>query len=711
MSRGARNLADLKGLFSQMRKVKFTFLLLVVISLSSILLFVLMYGNSTNETYEISAYEISPKTIRSPKTIEDTEKTELERVRAEQAVPASYRFSEDIMKNRQAIISSIFTAVSEVKMEENKETDMTAGKKLKLLRGKLEGLEKEQSFLRLSDDQLKQLLASDQTEIDNLHEQLLTIIGEELSKPFKSDQLSTHRYEVERQIRQSSTLPSGLLDVALSLGRTAVVETEVIDEELTEKNKADARESIEPIRILQGQVIVREGQLIDRDIYQQLKLSGVLTNQSSIKPILGIGLFVLFISSLIGIHFSTWSENNQFKKKAVLMFYVIIFAVVVLMKIISYIDHEFDVQIAFLFPTALAPMLIKLLINERTAILSVIITAATAGIMLQEGIAAILQMEVALYILFGGIVSIYVLSAHGRRSTILQSSLAVAASNTIFIIFYLLMTQTSYTLPELTFYAVAAISSGVLSGALTIGLLPFFESGFQLLSNMRLVELSNPNHPLLKKILVETPGTYHHSVMVANLADAACESIGANGLLARVGSYYHDIGKTVHPGFFIENQHAGQNLHDSLPPEKSRDMIIAHAEDGAKILEKHHMPAELIAIARQHHGTSLLKFFYVKAKEQGSDVAEDQFRYPGPKPQTKEIAVIMIADSVEAAVRSMKEPTPDKIAVLVEAIVRSKVEDDQFEECDLSMKEIKQVKKVICETLNGIFHNRIEYPD
>lgn len=146
MSRGARNLADLKGLFSQMRKVKFTFLLLVVISLSSILLFVLMYGNSTNETYEISAYEISPKTIRSPKTIEDTEKTELERVRAEQAVPASYRFSEDIMKNRQAIISSIFTAVSEVKMEENKETDMTAGKKLKLLRGKLEGLEKEQSF-------------------------------------------------------------------------------------------------------------------------------------------------------------------------------------------------------------------------------------------------------------------------------------------------------------------------------------------------------------------------------------------------------------------------------------------------------------------------------------------------------------------------------------------------------------------------------------
>lgn len=331
--------------------------------------------------------------------------------------------------------------------------------------------------------------------------------------------------------------------------------------------------------------------------------------------------------------------------------------------------------------------------------------------MLQEGLAAIMQMEVALYILFGGIVSIYVISETGRRSTILQASLAVSASNLLFIVFYLLMTQTSYTLPELTFYAVAAVTSGILSGALTIGLLPFFEMVFQLLSNMRLVELSNPNHPLLKKILVETPGTYHHSIMVANLADAACESIGANGLLARVGSYYHDIGKTIHPGFFIENQHAGQNLHDSLPPEKSRDMIIAHAEDGAKILEKHHMPAELVAIARQHHGTSLLKFFYVKAKEMNPDVKEEDFRYDGPKPQTKEIAVIMIADSVEAAVRSMKDPTPEKIASLVEAIVRSKVEDDQFDECDLSMREIKQVKQVICETMNGIFHNRIEYPD
>lgn len=701
----------LKDFLSHSKKVKFTFLLLLVVSLSGVLLFFLMVGSTQNETYEISAFEISPKTIRSPKTIEDTEKAELERVRAEQAVPYSYRFSEDIMKNRQAILASIFTAVSDVKVEIKEDPAMTAVEQLEILRKKLKGLEKEETFLLITDDQLKQLLSAEQGDLDNAHELLTLVVGRELALPFRAEQVPLHRYEVERRIRQTTTLPRDLLDVTLSLGRMAIVETEVIDEQLTAKNQADARASVEAIRILQGQVIVREGQLIDRDVYHQLELSGVLTNQSSFKPVFGIMLYVLFVSGLVAIHFGKSKHEESFKRKALAIFYIMLLLSVVLMKLVGYIDNEFDVLIAFLFPTALVPMLIKLLINERSAVLATIITSATAGIMLQEGLAAIMQMEVALYILFGGIVSIYLLREHGRRSTILQTSLGVAASNVMFIVFYLLMTQTSYTAPELIFYAVAAVSSGLLSGALTMGLLPFFESSFRLLSNMRLVELSNPNHPLLKKILVETPGTYHHSIMVANLADAACEAIGANGLLARVGSYYHDIGKTIHPGFFIENQHSGRNLHDALTPGKSRDMIIAHAEDGARILEEHHMPKELVAIARQHHGTSSVRFFYMKAKEQDPDVDEDDFRYPGPKPQTKENAVIMIADSVEAAVRSMKEPTPEKIAALVNSIVRGKLEDDQFDECDLSLKEIKQVKIALNETLNGIFHNRIEYPD
>ncbi len=694
--------------------LKFNFLSIFLIGLSAVLLFSLMYESVKKETYELESLQISPDTIRSIKTVEDTVKTEQDRERAALEVPPVYQFSDDVGPNRQAIAMSIFDFLIEVKkMGEEEEEGALLDRKGQIaeMRKKLGNLEKEEPGLRLSDEAISDLLEQKTDVLRDVQSIVSTIIGDELSKPVRTGDLSTVRYEVERKIRLADTIPAPILQTVLTIGRLLVVETETVNEEATQAGIERARAAVEPTRILQGQVIVREGQMIDGEIYRQLELTGLLTNQSTVKPFVGLSLFVLFISAIIFLHFITWRESGSVKKKALLIVLSVFFLLVVLMKLISLIEQDFDVLLAFMFPTALAPMLVKLLTNERLAVMTTIITAATAGVMLQEGYAAIIQMEVALYILFGGLTSLYLLGNAGRRSSILGTSAGVAVCNMLFIAFYLLMTQSSYDMSELAFYVIAATASGILSGALTIGLMPFFESAFGLLSDIRLIELSNPNHPLLKKVLTETPGTYHHSVMVANLADAACEAIGANGLLARVGSYYHDIGKSVRPGFFIENQHGGKNPHDALPPEKSRDIIIAHAEDGARLLEKHKMPKEIIDIARQHHGTSTLKFFYVKAKESGKDVDVDEFRYAGPKPQTKEIAIISIADSVEAAVRSMKDPTPQKIAALVRAIINDKLNDGQFDECDLSMKELKKAERVICETLNGTFHNRIEYPE
>ncbi|WP_432358542.1 HD family phosphohydrolase [Sporosarcina sp. UB5] len=704
-------------IIKRFKSLKFKYLALFVIGLAAIALFSLMYGNIKQETYELHEFKISPKTIRSLKTVEDTVKTEQEKRRIESEVTPFYQFSEDIAKNRAAIAVELLEFIIEEKQVntlDNEDIDKigkTRSEQIKTVREKLLKLEKEEPGLRLTDDAISSLLNRDISVLRKIQSEIAGIIGEELSKPVRSSDLSSVRYEVERKLRLSEAIPPGELQTLITLGRSLVVETETINKELTDKRIEEEKNAVQPTRILQGQVIVREGQFIDSEIYRQLELTGLLTNHSSTKPMAGLILFILFVSAIVYMHFLTWREDSKKKKKSLLIIYSIFFILVTMMKLISLIDKEFDVQIAFLFPTALAPLLVKLLTNERLAFMMTIITAATAGIMLQEGFAAIMQMEIALYILFSGVFSIYVLGNNGRRSNILRTSLVVAMSNILFIGFYLLMTQSSYNLSELVFYLIAAVTSGILSGALTIGLMPFFESAFGLLSDMRLIELSNPNHPLLKKVLTETPGTYHHSVMVANLADAACESVGANGLLARVGSYYHDIGKTIRPSFFIENQHGSMNPHDELPPEKSRDIIISHANDGADLLAKHKMPIEIIDIARQHHGTSFLKFFFVKAKELGQDVVEDDFRYPGPKPQTKEIAIISIADSVEAAVRSMKEPTPEKIANLVKSIIASKLNDGQFDECDLSMKELKTVENVICKTLNGIFHSRIEYPD
>ena len=675
-----------------------------------------MYGTVQKETYELKRFQIATEAVRSIKTVEDTTKTELEKERAANEVTPVYQFSEDVAKNHQAIAESIFNFFIEVKNEidvddvEPKVPLVIPEKSIADMREKLSFIEEEQPDLKLDDESISNLLSQDIVVLENVRDFLVDAIGNELADKVRSEDLAMKRYDIENKMRLSNIVPTNIKQPVITIARSLITENETINKALTEARIEEARASVEPTRILQGQVIVREGQVIDNEVYRQLEIAGLLKNQSPVKPIAGIVLFVLFISAVISIHFNTWKESALVKKKSLMIVLVVFLLQVALMKLISLIEPEFELSIAFLFPTALVAMLVKLLTNERLAIMVTIVTAATAGIILQDGYAAIIQMEVALYIVFGGLTSLYLLGNVNRRSTILGTSLAVAVSNILFLTVYLLLTQSTYTLSELSFYAIAAITSGVLSGALTIGLLPFFETAFGILSDIRLIELSNPNHPLLKRVLTETPGTYHHSVMVANLADAACESIGANGLLARVGCYYHDIGKTVRPEYFIENQHTEKNPHDFLPPEKSRDIIISHATDGARLLEKNKMPAEIVAIAKQHHGTSLLKFFVFKARELGDDVNEEAYRYPGPKPQTKEIAIISIADSVEAAVRSMKEPTSEKISSLVRSIIADKLNDGQFDECDISMKELKKVEKAICETLNGMFHNRIEYP-
>lgn len=706
-----RGISMLKFIERTVKPLKFTYFAFFVIIISSIILFFLMAGNVRQETYELKEFQIAPEAIRSLKTVEDTVKTEEERDRAANEVTPVYQFSDDIAKNRQTIAQNIFDHVITAKKDLEKNNKKVTDDIVNQVAEKLEPLKQEEKSLDIDKETIKLLLREKAATLEDTQNEVVKTLQKELSKPLRTTDLTFAKYEIERQLRLASDIPERIEEPVISIARALAVETEILNEQLTESRKEEARAQVEPIRILQGQVLVREGQVIDSEIYRQLELAGLLQNQTAVKPLIAIGLFIVSIMLFMYLAFSKWREDALLKKKSLSIAMVAYLLAVILMQLVSIIESEFELLIAFLFPTAFVAMIIRLLINERIALTMSIITSATAGIILQDGIASIIQMELVLYILFGSMTSIYLLGETARRSSIMKASLGVVLSNIVFISFYLLMTQSSYTWKELIFYGVAAIVSGVLSSSMTIGLLPFFESTFGILSDMKLIELSNPNHPLLKKILIEAPGTYHHSVMVANLADTACESIGANGLLARVGAYYHDIGKTVRPAYFIENQHGEKNPHDTLPPERSRDIIIAHAEDGAQLLEKHKMPSEIVDIARQHHGTSLLKFFLFKAKEEGQEVEEAAYRYAGPKPQTKEIAIISIADSVEAAVRSMKDPTTEKISQLVQAIVSDKLQDGQFDECDLSMKELTVIQKTICETLNGIFHSRIEYPD
>ncbi|MBD8028320.1 HD family phosphohydrolase [Ureibacillus sp. Re31] len=700
-----------KHLNKLLNMIRFRTLLVVILVVTGILQFFLMLGNIRGTTYDIQAFQLAPETIRAVKTVEDTVKTEQERDNAEKAVEPVYVFNDETAQNRSSLVTSIFDILLDVRTEISaSKEEVPIETQVQQLQDKLKDITDSQSQLNFTDNQLQSLLTANDASIATAKTFLVNLVETTLNSPIRTDDVAQIRNEIESRVRQNDTLDENLVSVLAMIGRAAIVETEVLDEERTKELILQAREEVEPTRILQGQIIVQEGELIDREVYRQLELLGLLNSHTSTKPVLGLFIFIILQMAFMYILFDRSKMDLEKRRKALFVTAIVYSISIILMKLLSLLSDQFDMTIAFLYPTALATMLVRLLANERAAILVTILTAASAGILFHEGYAAVLQMDIALYIIFGGLSSVFFMRSMEKRSHLLKACGIVLVSNFLFIAFYLLMSQSNYDLLELLFYAIAGITSAVLSGALTMGLLPFFESALGLLSTMRLIELSNPNHPLLKKLLTETPGTYHHSVMVANLAEAACEAIGADGLLARVACYYHDIGKTRRPAFFIENQMSGINPHDSLPPERSAEIIISHTSDGAALLKKHKMPKEIVDIALQHHGTSTLKFFLHKAKDEGKEVDEAAFSYPGPKPQTKEAAVINIADSVEAAVRSMKQPSMEKVQQLVHSIIQSRVQEHQFDECDVSLKELKKIEEVLCETLNGIFHSRIEYP-
>jgi hypothetical protein len=258
---------------------------------------------------------------------------------------------------------------------------------------------------------------------------------------------------------------------------------------------------------------------------------------------------------------------------------------------------------------------------------------------------------------------------------------------------------------------------GVVAGFLMAGLLPFIESLFGVLTEISLLELGDVAHPLLQELVRRAPGTYNHSINVASMGEAAAESIGCKGLLVRVGAYFHDIGKMLKPGYFIENQGQNGNRHEALVPAMSTLIIIAHIKDGADLARQHHLPEPIIDMIQQHHGTTLVEYFYHRASQQseanpdGGEVPESAFRYPGPKPQTKESAVLMLADAVESACRALVEPTPARIESLVHEIAMKRMLDGQFDACALTLQELATLEDSLVKSLTAVYHGRVKYPE
>lgn len=714
MSNIQKSLANIKKLLD------ITFFKVLLFIIVGLFLYGAMYSNVKPEKLDLTLFSISDKTVRSPVTVEDKESTERKRKDAEEQVQDVYTLKKEYTQNRVDLISSIFQSVLDVNEGESTELDKEDKKEEETRQNRPPSLAEKVRALkdRMTEDVTKEipdsvltaLLQAPKSDLANTKDLTLTAINNVMGMKIPADEVENAKKRVEEELKFTS-LNKELKNAAIALGRYAIIQNEFFDSKATEELRQQAVESVEPVKILQGQVLVEEGQLISHDVYRQLELVGILDKENSVLPFIGLALIILVLLAALFYYFYEKEEGTDTRKNNLLLFMIVFVLSILLMKSIS-LFQEFDYSgIFYIFPAAMGSMLVKILIREKPAVFMAIILSICGSIIFNGGVSGTFHIYIGIYILCSGLAGVLFLGDHNRRSRILQAGLFVALVNIVLVFALIFLRNVQYSGFEYGLIIAMAATSGVASAVLTLGMLPFLEATFGILSTMKLIELSNPNHPLLRKLLTEAPGTYHHSIMVANLAETACESIGANGLLARVGSYYHDIGKTHRPQFFIENQMNIDNPHDHLKATTSRDIIIAHVTDGVKMLKNHHMPKEIIDVAEQHHGTTLLKFFYYNLKNAGVEVNEADFRYPGPKAQTKEMAIIGIADSVEAAVRAMSKPTPEKIEDLVKKIISDRLQDGQFDECNITLKELNIVCHSLCNTLKGTFHSRIEYPE
>ena len=355
-------------------------------------------------------------------------------------------------------------------------------------------------------------------------------------------------------------------------------------------------------------------------------------------------------------------------------------------------------------PISTAAMLATLLFDIHLGIVMSIVMSIFGGLLIGH------QMMFGFYTFIGSVIASFSLVRCTRRSALLNAGLFVALANIASVICLDLYQHVLFTHAAL-YDIVAGITSGFFSAILISGILPLLESTFKMVTDISLLEYSDLNRPLLKQLMVAAPGTYHHSVIIGSLAEAAAESVGENPLLARVASYYHDIGKIKKPEYFVENQAKGENRHDRLTPSMSSLIISSHVKDGYELAKEHKLPPQISDIIQQHHGNALMTYFYEKARSaDGGSVSEDDYRYPGPRPQTKIAAIVMLADAVEAASRVLEEPSPDRISALVDKIIGRFFVDGQLTECDLTLKDLTAITRSFNQLLSGIYHHRVDYP-
>ncbi len=653
--------------------------------------------------YDLAVGDIAKVSIKAPKDINDEITTQKNIDQALKHVQDMYSYNPAIKKTAVQNIQGLFDVVKKI----NKEVvpSVVGGESTspeRLQEEKLKRLKEQSPIGNLSVENYNIILTMNDNQLEDLNKFLIDTINKLFDNTIIYENKPQDVVLAQGVITtafNNSSYSKAIKDLGAAIGYTQVKPNYFIDHEKTEQLRQDVIKNVTPVIIKKDQIIVNEGEPVVEAQIELLRNLGLLKEKS-----LSLGLHFALIVMVVGIIGMQWLYLKQ-KCNQVYNNYNKLVVVNVLTLLTVILTRVIGVISPYIIPFACAPMLLSILLDDKISVMISALNVIFISFLMK------FSVDITLIAILNAITVPIVIKRVQQRNDIIYSSLYISVVNILFstTIGYFLSTN----MLEIAKKSLTVGLSAFISGILAIGILPFLENIFDLVTNIKLLELSNPNHPLMKRLLLEAPGTYHHSVLVANLSEVAAESIGANPIFARVSAYYHDVGKLERPYYFKENQVGIDNPHNNLAPSLSSIIILSHVDDGVKLAKKYGLPSSIVDVVGQHHGDSLVKYFYITMKnnsENPDDVKEEDYRYKGPAPMTKEAAIVMLADSVEAAVRSIQAPTREKIETMVDNIIKGRLEENQLSNSELTFKDMKNIREAFLKVLSGIYHERIEYP-
>lgn len=663
---------------------------MLIFTLTFVITYFLIIVAISPKKYDLKAGDIAQSDIKaSRETVDEVASKEI-LDEALKKVDKQYTQKSEVKTNAESEVKDLFekiiNLVSSDKDVKDKVKELTNYKKISLSEYDATML------LNLNRDILKNL----QWEILDI----LNIVYEPNIQDGNEESLSSAKQTANSEIDKLN-LDSSYEKIIRNIVLSEIKPNLFYDEEKTNEKIEEVKKNTEKVIIKKNQIIVKEGEPVTEGQIQVLKELGIINEGKTGGLLLLYILTTIFVSIVLYLQYTYVKKNHKEfyeDNKKLILICLLNVIYLILASGVKYLSP-------YLIPMTCIPLLLSMLINHRISLVLGSYNVILLGALVE------FDPQIILLAFISTILGATVLRKMQQRNDIIYATLGIGGlCGTLN---FLIGIMVSINVQEVIINSLLTVVGVLISGVLTIGILPFLENTFDVVTTLKLLELSNPNSPLLRKLLMESPGTYHHSMLVANLAEMAAEEIGANPVVTRIGAYYHDVGKTARPYFFKENQIGNENPHDKITAALSARIIISHVKDGVDLSKEYKLPKIIQDIIAEHHGTTFVKYFYITEKNNSDDpdsINEDDYKYPGPIPSTKESGIIMLADSVEAAVRSITNPTSEKIEQMVSNIIDGKINDKQLNNCDLTFKDLDKIKKCFLKALKGIYHQRIEYP-